>query len=85
MLCLLLLASNLALSVPSALAERPIAFVVGIDTYDNLGQGEQLRKAVNDARAVAAALEGLGYDRPIDHVRCVTADRLIASGPKPWI
>jgi hypothetical protein len=39
----------------AALAEKRIAFVVGIDKYDNLGPQQQLQRAVNDARAVGAA------------------------------
>ena len=52
----------LALDTGSALAARKLAFVVGIDRYDNLGSTRQLKKAVNDARAVSAALRGLGYE-----------------------
>jgi len=43
-----------------ALAGR-VAFVVGIDRYENLGEREQLRKAVNDANAVGGALAELGF------------------------
>jgi len=46
----------------SALAERKIAFVVGIDKYDRLGQQQQLERAVNDARAVASAFASLGFE-----------------------
>jgi hypothetical protein len=42
-------------AVAPALAERKIAFVVGIDKYDNLGQQQQLQRAVNDARSVGGA------------------------------
>lgn len=46
----------------AALAEKRVALVIGIDRYDNLDSGKQLKKAVNDARAVAAALKALGFD-----------------------
>jgi formylglycine-generating enzyme required for sulfatase activity len=46
----------------SALAERKLAFVVGIDKYDNLGPQKQLERAVNDARAVSAALASVGFE-----------------------
>lgn len=42
----------------SVSAQTRHAFVVGIDTYDNVGS---LAKARNDARAVAAALEEVGF------------------------
>ncbi len=42
-------------------AEKRVAFVVGIDTYDELGPTDQLKNAVNDATAVAAKLEALGF------------------------
>jgi hypothetical protein len=40
---------------------KRIAFVVGIDSYDNLPAEDQLQKAVNDATAVGAAFERLGF------------------------
>src|SRR5262245_1459687 len=45
-----------------AQAEKRIAFVVGIDRYDNLGPRQQLERAVNDARSVQAALSSLGFE-----------------------
>lgn len=42
----------------SARAENRLAFIVGNDTYQNV---DPLKKAVNDARAVAQKLESLGY------------------------
>jgi formylglycine-generating enzyme required for sulfatase activity len=45
-----------------ALAEKRVALVAGIDQYDNLKPDQQLKKAVNDARAIGAALKSLGYD-----------------------
>jgi len=50
------------IAVSAALAERKVAFVVGIDKYDNLGQQQQLQRAVNDARSVAGALASLGFE-----------------------
>jgi len=45
-----------------AYAEKRVALVVGIDTYDNLGTDQQLKKARNDARAMALALVDLKFD-----------------------
>ncbi|WP_163150195.1 SUMF1/EgtB/PvdO family nonheme iron enzyme [Bradyrhizobium uaiense] len=50
----------LALSVAPAEAKR-VALVVGINSYDNLKSDQQLHKAVNDARAVAATLKDVGF------------------------
>jgi hypothetical protein len=50
------------IAVGSAHAERKIAFVVGIDKYDNLGPQQQLQRAVNDARAVGSAFASLGFE-----------------------
>ena len=55
-LCTALLALH-----PAAFAAKRVAFVVGIDAYDNLPAGEQLQKAVNDARALGSAMKDLGY------------------------
>ncbi|WP_020179696.1 caspase family protein [Methylopila sp. M107] len=46
----------------TASAERRVALVVGIDSYPALGAERQLKNAVNDAKAVGAALQGLGFD-----------------------
>ena len=46
-------------------AERRLALSVGIDVYDNLPAHEQLRKAVNDARAMGAALRELGFEAAV--------------------
>jgi uncharacterized caspase-like protein len=43
-------------------AEKRVALVVGNDRYANLPPDQQLRNAVNDARAVGDALEKLGFD-----------------------
>ncbi len=48
--------------VSAAGAEKRVAFVVGIDTYDNLREADQLKNAVNDALKVASVLEGLKYE-----------------------
>jgi TPR repeat protein len=55
--CLLVLGAS-----PAAHAAKRVAFVVGIDSYDNLPEQQQLKKAVNDAQAIGEALVGLGYD-----------------------
>src|SRR4029079_3495939 len=56
-LCLL----GLGLAQPARAAKR-VAFVVGIDDYDNLPDQLQLKKAVNDAHAMGETLAALGYD-----------------------
>jgi hypothetical protein len=43
-----------------AVAKR-VALVVGIDAYDNLGPGAQLKKAVKDARTIASTLKELEF------------------------
>jgi formylglycine-generating enzyme required for sulfatase activity len=58
---LLVIVLLLALANP-ALAERRIALVIGNDVYRNLSDNEQLHNAVNDARAVKATLESLGFE-----------------------
>lgn len=50
----------LGLSSP-AMAKR-MALVIGNDLYKNLPSAQQLKKARNDARAVAQTLKGLGYE-----------------------
>lgn len=55
--CLLALGAS-----PAAHSAKRVAFVAGIDAYDNLTEQQQLKKAVNDAQAVGEALAGLGYD-----------------------
>jgi len=56
---LLALSLTALLWMNDALAAKRVALVIGIDTYDNL---PSLQKAVNDERAVAAALTGLGFE-----------------------
>src|SRR6476620_9189247 len=46
----------------NASAQKRVAFVVGTDKYDNLDKTRQLQRAVGDARAVGAALKGLGFE-----------------------
>src|SRR5262249_21040408 len=41
---------------------KRVALVVGINKYDNLPRERQLHKAINDARAVEAALTSVGFD-----------------------
>ncbi len=41
---------------------KRVALVVGIDKYEHLETDQQLRKAVNDSRAIALAFEGMGYE-----------------------
>ena len=50
------------IAVAPALAERKVAFIVGIDKYDKLGPQQQLQRAVNDARSVGAAFASLGFE-----------------------
>jgi formylglycine-generating enzyme required for sulfatase activity len=52
--------------LPPATAGKRLALAVGIDVYDNLPAHEQLRKAVNDARSMAASLRGLGFDTTVE-------------------
>jgi len=46
----------------SAAHAKRVALVVGINKYDNLPRERQLAKAVNDARAMEAALKAVGFD-----------------------
>jgi uncharacterized caspase-like protein len=63
---LALLILGCVLAPPAALAERRLALAIGIDLYDNLPASEQLKKAVNDARAVGAALRNLGFEATVE-------------------
>ena len=52
-----------ALSLPSwSFAAQKIAFVVGINTYDNLPEHRQLKNPVNDAHGVSRTLRNLRFD-----------------------
>ena len=55
-----------ALAGGPAQAERRLALSVGIDVYDHLPAHEQLKKAVNDARAMGAALRELGFEAAVE-------------------
>jgi hypothetical protein len=52
----------LACALAPVRAEKRVALVVGNDHYPGLSPSEQLQKAVNDARAVGAALKQIGFD-----------------------
>jgi hypothetical protein len=58
----LALISFMLAAATRAQAEKRVAFVVGVDKYDNLGPQQQLQRAVNDARAVSAALASIGFE-----------------------
>ena len=51
-----------SLLMASAAHAKRVALVVGINKYDNLPRERQLAKAVNDARAMEAALKAVGFD-----------------------
>lgn len=53
-----LVALILIAAAPVALAEKRVALVIGNDGYESV---TKLRKAVNDARAMAATLKSLGF------------------------
>ena len=55
---LLMAVSFAAAGISSCLAQNRLAFIVGNDSYQNV---EPLKKAVNDARAVAASLRKIGF------------------------
>lgn len=56
---ILLIAGSLATaSISPCLAQNRLAFIIGNDSYQNV---EPLRKAVNDARAIAQTMQGLGF------------------------
>jgi formylglycine-generating enzyme required for sulfatase activity len=69
---LVLLLALVAGGTSSVAASNKFAFVVGIDRYDHLAADRQLRKAVNDARAVGETLAALGFAV----TRVENADRL---------
>lgn len=58
----LILLAVLTLAPLPAAAEKRLALVIGINAYDNMAESRQLKRAVNDARSVSAALTALGYD-----------------------
>src|SRR5262245_61589267 len=55
------LAAFWLLAAPAAAEAKRVALVVGIDAYDNLLPTQQLAKAGNDARAVAATFRDVGF------------------------
>jgi hypothetical protein len=58
---ILCIVSTMLSGISAAHAQKRVALVVGNDTYANLPADQQLRKAVNDARAVGDALTTLGF------------------------
>ena len=60
-LALLVAAAALCWS-DAARAEKRVALVIGNDRYINMALDRQLRKAVNDANTVAAAMRSLGFE-----------------------
>ena len=52
----------LCFGLVSAHAEKRVALVVGNNSYTNLSEAQQLKTAVNDARAVGDALGRLGFE-----------------------
>ncbi len=62
-ICLIAIAAVAAVLGTTGRAEaKRVALVVGIDKYEHLESDQQLRKAVNDARAIAGAFKGMGYE-----------------------
>jgi formylglycine-generating enzyme required for sulfatase activity len=59
---LMLLSAAAAVYAEAAHAEKRVALVIGNDRYVYLPEGEQLQKAVNDARSVGAVLKDIGFD-----------------------
>ena len=49
------------LSIADVVRAEKVAFVIGINRYDHLGTGQQLKRAVNDARSIAEVLRHLGF------------------------
>ena len=54
-------AAFLALAAPGVAEAKRVALVVGINIYDNLAPNQQLQKARNDARSVAATFKDIGF------------------------
>jgi hypothetical protein len=52
----------ICLGVQPSYAEKRVALVIGNNIYANLPADQQLRKAVNDSRAVGKALSSLGFE-----------------------
>ena len=62
MYCFVFLAALLIGLATPALAQKRVALVIGNDTYDNLGERQQLKKARADAKSVGDMLRALGFD-----------------------
>ncbi len=60
MMCVGVVLAGLLLAASPADAKR-VAFVVGINKYENLGPDLQLAKAVADAKAIADTFTSLGF------------------------
>ena len=59
----LLVGAVLLAAASAATAEaRQIAFVSGINAYDNFSPAQQLRKAVNDSTAISTTLKRIGFE-----------------------
>jgi hypothetical protein len=52
----------LMMTATRAVAEKRVAIVIGINEYDNLRIDQQLKKAVNDAKAVGDSLAAVGFE-----------------------
>jgi Caspase domain len=76
----LILALSALIWPSSAFAAKRLALVIGIDAYDNL---PALQKAVNDEKAVAAALTGLGFRRGLGRKPHPTRDEREARRARP--
>ena len=59
---LLALIIGLAFLAAGPADAKRVALVIGINAYDNLKPEQQLRKAVNDSRAIAGALKDDGFE-----------------------
>ena len=49
-------------AAPFAHAQKRVALMIGVDTYDNLGSSAQLKKARADAKSVTETLKVLGFE-----------------------
>ncbi|MGH6644420.1 MAG: caspase family protein, partial [Bradyrhizobium sp.] len=63
------------LPVPALAEQQRFALVIGNDIYPNLPPQLQLKKAVNDARAIGDALQGLGQGLGFTVLRSTNASR----------
>jgi formylglycine-generating enzyme required for sulfatase activity/uncharacterized caspase-like protein len=58
---LLFFSAVVVLAAATTAEAKRVALVVGINTYDNLTVNQQLKKARNDARSVAATFKDIGF------------------------